>query len=279
MSEALVKGLLDPANRQVLNIVLIALGVLLLFVMGVVVYLAKKQTLDYNFAIGPVRLILRPAKATEALASKAGYRKLLYIKVTHLSDRAQGGPPAYYRTVDRLDSSERSVPVYDEAVYYTLEIYPSERPLSSRIERSSGVVDARLLIPWRDQIDFPDAGAARIKEMVQIDVSDSDTVLSSSHFINGLQGQNNQDFSSRLQEDSEDFRLIVDFSSIPHAERFISLKNAFIDRKADSSRHAVGTSPIGPSLYMISCNNGKKGDFLHMGFTFDWSRIPSTTPS
>lgn len=276
MSEALVKGLLDPANRQILNIVLIALGVILLFVMGIVVYLAKKQTLDYNFAIGPVRLILRPAKATEALATKAAYRKLLYVKVTHLSDRTLAAAPAYFRTVDRLDPSERSVPVYDEAVYYTLEIYPSERPLSSRTDRSSGVVDSRLVIPWRDQIEFRDAGAARIKEMVQLDVAETDAVFSASHFINGLQGPSNQEFSSYLPEDSSDFRLIVDFSSIPGAEKFISLKNAFIDRKFDNRPHAVGTAPVGHSLYTVFCNDGKKGDVLRMCFTFDWSRIPAT---
>ncbi|CAN5657400.1 hypothetical protein BH10ACI4_BH10ACI4_13000 [soil metagenome] len=279
MSEALVKGLLDPANRQILNIVLIGLGVVILFVMAVVVYLAKKQTLDYNFAVGPVRLILRPANATEALATKASYRKLLYVKVTHLSDRSLGGAPAYYRIVDRLDPSERSVPVYDEAVYNTLEIYPSERPLSSRTDRSSGVVDSRIVVPWQDQIEFRDAGAARIKEMVQINVADTDAVFTASHFINGLQGPSNQEFSSYLPEDSNDFRLIVDFSSIPNADKFISLKNAFIDRKFDNRPHAVGTAPVGHSLYTVSCTDGKKGDVLRMCFNFDWSRLSSNQQS
>jgi len=250
MSEAIVKGLLDPANRQILNIVLIALGVIVLFIMGVTLY---------------------PAKATEALASKAGYRKLLYVKVTHLSDRTIAAP-AYHRTVERLIPSERSVPVYDEAVYYTIEIYPSERQLSSRTNRSSGVVDSRLLIPWLDQIEFRDAGAAIIKEMVQIDVADSDCVLEIAHFLNGLQGPDNQNFSSYLPEDSNDFRLVLDFSSIPNAEKFVTLKGAFIDRKFDNRPHAVGTAPIGPSLYMVSCNDGKKGDVIRMYFNFDWSR-------
>jgi hypothetical protein len=271
VSEAIVKGLLEPANRQILNIVLIALGVIVLFIMGITVYLASKQTLDYNVALGPVRIILRPAKATEALASKAGYRKLLYVKVTHLSDRTIAAP-AYHRTVERLIPSERSVPVYDEAVYYTIEIYPSERPLSSRTDRSSGVVDSRLLIPWLDQIEFRDAGASIIKEMVQIDVADSDCVLAIAHFLNGLQGPDNQDFASYLPEDSNDFRLVVDFSSIPNAEKFITLKGAFIDRKFDNRPHSVGTAPIGPSLYMVSCNDGKKGDVIRMCFNFDWSR-------
>ncbi len=271
MSEALVKGLLDPSNRFILNIVLIALGIILLFLMGLAIYLASKGTLNASAKLGPVRILLQPANSVEAPASRTpSYRKLLYVAVTHLVDRATASGPCYYRTVDRLEPADRSVAVYDEAVYYTLELYPTKRPLSSRIERSSGVVDARLAIPWQDQIAFRDLGAAFVKEMVQIDVSDSDTVLTISHFENGLQGPN-QDFASSVPEDSDDIRLVVDFSSIPNAERFIRLKNAFIDRKSDNQPHAVGTAPVSPSLYMIHCTDAKKGDMLRMCFTFDWS--------
>jgi hypothetical protein len=274
----IIKELFAPENRQILYIVLGFLAVLALFVMGLAVFLAKRGTLSAGRKIGPVYIQICSAASAEQLGRKAsGYRKLLYIKVTHLIQQKSNAQPIYTRTLDRLEASERQVPVYDEAVYYTLELFPAKRPLEARTDSSSGAVDARMVIPWQDIVRFQQDTTATIAKMAQMDVdNDTDTLLTISHFENGLQG-NHQDFKSFVAEDCEEIRLAVDFSSIPGAENFVSLKNAFLDCKANNKAQAIGGAAITPTLFVASTKEGKKGDVLRLAINIDWTRAPQPT--
>jgi hypothetical protein len=274
----IIKELFAPENRQILYIVLGFLAVIVLFVMGLAVFLAKKGTLSAGRKIGPVYVQICSADAAEQLGRKAsGYRKLLYIKVTHLTQQNPTAKPVYTRTLDRLEASERQVPVYDEALYYTLELFPAKRPLEARTDSSSGAVDARMVIPWQDLVRFQQDTTATIAKIAQMDVNDdTDTLLTISHFENGLQGDH-QDFKSFVAEDCEEIRLAVDFSSIPGAQNFVSLKNAFLDRKADNKAQAIGGAAITPTLFVASTKEGKKGDVLRLAINIDWSRAPQPT--
>jgi hypothetical protein len=275
VTDDILKELLNPANREILYIVFGFCAVLLLFLMGLTVYLAKKNTLNVGHKFGPIFIQLTPASSASEVQRKAsGYRKLLYIKVTHLTQKTAGARPVYARTLDRLEASEREVEVYDEALYYTLELFPSKRPREVRTDASSGSVDGRMLIPWQDQIRFQQANTAAVAKIAQMDVTeDSDTVLTISHFENGLQGDH-QDFKSFVAEDCEEIRLAVDFSSIPGAQGFVSLKGAFLDRKSDNTAQNLGAASITPTLFAVSTKEGKKGDVLRLTVNIDWSRAP-----
>jgi hypothetical protein len=272
---ALINQLFATENRQILYVVLGFLAVLALFVMGLAAFLAKRGTLSAGRKIGPVYIQICSAASAEQLGRKAsGYRKLLYIKVTHLIQQTPSAKPIYTRTLDRLEASERQVPVYDEALYYTLELFPAKRPLEARTDSSSGAVDARMVIPWQDIVRFQQDTTATIAKLAQMDVNDdTDTLLTISHFENGLQG-NHQDFKSFVAEDCEEIRLAVDFSSIPGAENFVSLKNAFLDCKANNKSQAIGGAPITPTLFVASTKEGKKGDVLRLAINIDWTRAP-----
>jgi hypothetical protein len=266
----IIKELLLPANRPILYVALAFLAIILVFVMAVVAWLTYKGTLSAGRKIGPVYIQIRAANSADEIARKAsGYRKLLYIKVVYLSQQTPTSKPIYTRTLDRLEASERQVRVYDESLYYTLELFPAKRPLEARTDSSSGAVDARMVIPWQDLVRFQQAA--------QMDINDdTDTLLTISHFENGLQG-NHQDFKSFVAEDCEEIRLAVDFSSIPGAENFVTLKNAFLDRKADNKSQAIGGAAITPTLFAASTKEGKKGDVLRLAINIDWSRAPQPT--
>jgi hypothetical protein len=274
----IVKELFAPENRQILYILLGFLAVIVLFVMGLAVFLAKRGTLSAGRKIGPVYIQICSAASAEQLGRKAsGYRKLLYIKVTHLTQQNPTAKPIYTRTLDRLEVSERQVPVYDEALYYTLELFPAKRPLEARTDSSSGAVDARMVIPWQDIVRFQQDTTATIAKMAQMDVNnDTDTLLTISHFENGLQGDH-QDFKSFVAEDCEEIRLAVDFSSIPGAQNFVTLKNAYLDCKANNKAQAIGAAAITPTLFVASTKEGKKGDVLRLAINIDWSRAPQPT--
>jgi hypothetical protein len=258
-----------PENRPI-AFVLIGLCVLFL---ATLIYLAVCDKLKFSI---PFLLKVEPghASSSDGKASKAsatrGYRKVLYVKVTYLSDRTKAPAPFYRRTVKRLAVADRSVPVFDEAVYYTLELLPKKGPVSSRKDRSSGVVDSRIVIPWHDDVVFRDSGAAKIKELVQLETDkESDTFLTVSHFENGLQGKD-QDIGTDVPEDAEYVRLLVDFSSVPNASRFIAAERAFI--RYNGQEVIAPIAQPSPALFSVECKDVKKASVVNIDFTFDWSR-------
>jgi len=222
-----------------------------------------------------------PAAATTASIGPVSpmeartHRKILYVKVVYLSDRAAtGAEPFYERVVNRLETADRNVPVYDEAIFYTLELFPKKRAIEGRRDNSSGVADTSIVIPWRDEVPFNDDTERTDKRIVMVDVpEDTDTLLTVSHFENGLQGKEHQDFATKIPEDAEYARLVVDFSSIPGASQFISPRYACVSSESvDGTR--VGIIPHGESVYAAIAKPSGKGQRLKMYFNFDWSKAP-----
>lgn len=192
------------------------------------------------------------------------YRKLLYVKVTYLRERITGAPPVYCRNVERLAEDVRMVDVYDEAVYYTLELFPAKKKPERRTDQSSGAVDPRMIIPLKYPLVFGDKYAARAVNTAQMELDgETDTLLTISHFENGLQG-NEQEFATRVEEDAEYARMIVDFSSIPDASRLVLPGAAWVRRQGRDE--AVQVVTLGESVYMVSCEDAKAGDYLGMNF-------------
>ena len=205
----------------------------------------------------------------DELAVPAGpqrrYQKLLYVKVTYLRAKAADAAPVYRRKVERLDDDCRMVDVYDEAVYYTLELFPSRKKVDRRTDQSSGVVDPRMMIPLQYPLTSGDKFAGRAANTAQMDVTgETDTLLTVSHFVNGLQGTE-QEFASRVEEDAEYARMIVDFSSIPDADKLVQQRSAWVRR--DGKDQAATADSLGQSIYLVSCESAKAGDYLGMSFT------------
>ena len=210
-----------------------------------------------------------------AAAEERAHRKLLYVKVTYLSNMsAPGAQPFYRRVVSRLKEPDRFVDVYDEAIYYTLELLPEKRAIEGRRDNSSGVVDSSLVIPWRDEIPFPDVTEKAMKEMVIVEVPENtDTFLTVSHFENGLQGKDHQDFATKMPEGADDARLVVDFSSVPGANSFVSPRYACVSTEGTDGAK-IGVVARGESVYTASAKPTGKGQRLKMYFDFDWSKAP-----
>ena len=269
--------LIQPGNWPfllVFTLVLVGMAV-------IVIVSVRKESFDKTFKLGPfwkfgplwIRLRNRP-EAPKPPPRR--FSKLLYVKVNHLANRKTQTLPFYERTVARLAEPEREVPVFDEAVYYTLKQFPEKRPQGLEEDSSTGVVDPRLMIPWLDQVEFNSPQAEQSKSLVDIKTkADSDTMLSVSHFLNGLQG-GNQDFCSYADEDAESLRLVVDFSSIPNAGDFIKMEGAelTLDKQPVQS-DTLSVRSCGESVYVAICRDVKKGSLLTMRFTFkNWDTFP-----
>lgn len=199
-----------------------------------------------------------------------GYRKVLYIKVTYLSNKkAPGAVPFYVREVDRLVGDNREVPVFDEAVYYTLEMFAGAKRPEPRKDRTSGVLDPRMVVPLKNPLTFSDHEESQIPQTVQMEVNDEcDTLLTVSHFVNGLQGDG-QYLASRVAEDAEYLRLIADFSSIPDAKNIVVPGKAFVKLESGPLQDATVVS-FGESIFLISCENVRKGDLVQFNLSFKW---------
>ncbi len=209
------------------------------------------------------------------------FRKILYVKITCLFEKAPGAMPFYDRIVPRLKEVDRVVRVYDEAVYYTLDLFPTKRRVEARSDSSSGVVDSQMVIPWNDNLTFFHETMKHVKEVVQFDLpEESDTLLTVSHIENGLQG-NNQNVASHVQEDAEYARLIVDFSSVPGASRFVKVKSGWVltDRR-EPPPDAVSPDTVqtyGGTIFVLARKDVRKGWTLKMYFEFDWNLAPRVT--
>jgi len=266
----LLKTLLLPENRLIAW-VMVGLSALTI---GGLIYLVVRRRLKFTI---PLLLSVEPGGPANDRAGSNGddairrYRKVLYAKVTCLSDRSKGSAPFYHRTVKRLSEAERSVPVFDETVYYTLELLPKTGPIIPRKDRSSGVVDSRIVIPWLDEVGFRDGGAGQIKEFVQLETNqDSDTFLTVSHFENGLQGSE-QDLATDVPEDAEYVRLMVDFSSVPGAARFITADRACI--RHNGQEEIAPIAQPSPALFVVVCKDVRKSSLIKISFNFDWNRL------
>jgi hypothetical protein len=260
--------LIKPGNWPFLVVFAIVLAGAAAVLVFLILATIRKENLDVSQQIGPLWIHLRGGK-DDPKTEKRLYRKLLYVKVNYLANRKEQGAPFYTRTVDRLDPEDRMVPVFDEAVYYTLKLYPEQRQLGLEQDQSSGVVDARLVIPWLTSLEFHNEGAKFVKQMVNMETSaPSDTMLSVSHFLNGLQDRNQQ-FCTYADEDAESLRIVVDFSSIPDAANRVALDRVqLMVRDQAVETDDMKYQQCGPSVYMAHCRNAKKGSLLKMDFTF-----------
>lgn len=274
----LIDDLIKPGNWPFLAVFcLVALGAATFLIIWIRAYI-QKERLDLSGKFGPLWIHLCGGK-DDPKTTPRRYRKLLYVKINLLANQKMQSTPFYERRVARLAEADQIVPVYDEAVYCTLKLFPEKRSIGRECDTSSGVVDPRLVMPWLTQLGFNSELERGVKPQVVIEAKeDSDTMLSVSHFLNGLQG-GNQNFCTLADEDAESLRIVVDFSSIPNAREQIQLSGVqlLIDE------HPVDSDDLtyrdcGGSVYMAHCKDAKRGSLLKMNFTFKaWDVRPAAS--
>jgi hypothetical protein len=272
----LLDDLIRPGNGLFLAafiVVLLLSGIALAFLVAAFI---GKDKLNFSHQFGPLWIHLSGGDG-DSKAVKSGYRKLLYVKVNLLSNRTTHPTPFYTRTVERLGPSDCAVPVYDEAVFYTLKLFPQTRPEAHERDTSHGIVDARLVIPWLTTLaSRTDEGAKDPHSFDMEAAVPSDTMCSVSHFINALQGPT-QSFCTLADEDAESLRLVVDFSSIPNAtDRVHFIRPRLMNGQVVVETDDLKFEPCTDTVFMAHCKNAKKGYVLRMDFTFNnWDAPPA----
>jgi hypothetical protein len=272
----LLDDLIRPGNWPFLAVFTLVLLLGVVVLVFVVVAIFKKDKLNLSHKFGPLWVHLSGGPDDPKVV-KSLLRKLLYVKVNLLANRKTQPTPFYNRVVDRLDASDRSVPVYDEAVFYTLKLFPQMRVQSAEQDQSRGVVDARLVVPWLKTLDPHSAEIGADPHAVDMESAmPTDTMCSVSHFLNALQGST-QSFCTYADDDADSLRLVVDFSSIPQAAARIQMDRVRLtDGNASIESDDLKFEQCTDTVFMAHCRNAKKGYLLTMDFTFkDWDAPPA----
>ena len=195
------------------------------------------------------------------------YQKLMYVKILHLSQMGAGKNPVYRRVVERLGGEE--VPVFDEAVYYGLNIFSRQEQKYSTVFRSSGIVDLRIGHPWKEKLEFPDKDAQVLRNIVRQTVKGpSNVYLTVSHHYNGLQ-PGHEDIGVRMDQDTQHARLVVDFSSIPNSQLLFRERPKAVLRTGNEEK-PIGIIEYSPTIFSTAQNDLKEGQVLRIDFKIDW---------
>jgi len=194
--------------------------------------------------------------------------KFVYIKVYHLTPMVDGQPPVYEKYISRLS---KTIGVYDEFHYFRLNVFRKPQKNLRYLDRSSGIVDMQIIHPWQS-LYFEDKGAAKVENVLeQIIKEPSNVFFTRTMYFNGIQ-KGNEDVGMRMENDTLEARLLVDFSSIPGFETFqkATPKGAY---RSNGREEPVGVIETQPGIYLLSQKNLKKGDVLRMDFNLDWDVI------
>lgn len=221
-------------------------------------------------AVIVIKIVEVPGLAPGEGTQDMGYQKLMYVKVLHLSKKEEGKEPFYFRVIDKLGGKE--IPVFDETLFYSLNVYSQPRERYSFNFRSSGIIDLRVAHPWLENLIFPDKDEQLLEGSVkQLVTIPSNAYLIVSHHINGLQ-PGHEDFGMRMDEDTRYARLVVDFSSLPYSHPIL-LENPQGVLSTGEKEMPVGVIQHFPSVYSISKEDLKKGQVLRMDLKIDWEKL------
>ncbi len=208
------------------------------------------------------------------LSARSNQRyKLLYIQVCALSRRAERREPIYKRFIERL---EKEIDVYDELHHYRLNIYntpPSEFEIT---DRSSGVVDLNILHPWQS-LQFPDEGARHVEQIIKQTIrSYSNMFFTRARYFNGFQ-PGNENVAMRMERDTEEARLVIDFSSLPHHEAIVAgwPKGTIRENNGNGTvtEGEIEVKRLRAGVYVVERLNLKKESVIRMDFKINWDVV------
>ncbi|MCC7446748.1 MAG: hypothetical protein IT324_04990 [Anaerolineae bacterium] len=199
---------------------------------------------------------------------KAQMYKFGYVKVYHLSNNGSGKAPIYQKYLSRLG---RKIDVFDEYHFYKLNIFREPQKDFIVSDRSSGIVDMQIIHPWQ-QLRFSDKGAEKNESvLIQGIQQESSVFFMRTIYYNAIQ-PSNEDFGMKMERDTQEARLLVDFSSIPEYETFLKglPKGVFRDGHKEEQ---IGVIETQPGVFMATRTNLKKDDVIRIDFTIDWAVI------
>lgn len=197
--------------------------------------------------------------------------RIQYIKVIHLKQIKNNSEPIYLRNIPRFSKDDTKI--YDEAVYYHCVVYDKPVKNYKTNARSSGIIDTQIILPWKDNLEFTDKGEAKIEgHLSQVINEPSNIFLTVSHFFNGSQ-KGNEDFATRMSENTDCGRLIADLSSIPNIRNILKgIPKGYLCCKECKDR-PLSVVELRDNVYHVSMNNLKIDDVLRIDFEFDWNLL------
>jgi hypothetical protein len=194
--------------------------------------------------------------------------KFVYIKVYHLTPMAEGKTPVYKKHIGRLNTD---VEVFDESHFFRLNVFRKPQQNFPISDRSSGTVDMQILYPWQD-LQFSDKGAEKEpRRMAQIVKEPSNVFFTRTMYFNGFQ-PGNEDFAMKMEKDTEEARMLIDFSSIPKFNTFVKEGPKGILRRGNIEKHiSVITDAAG--VYSVNATSLKEDDVIRLDFAIDWDAV------
>jgi hypothetical protein len=201
--------------------------------------------------------------------------KFVYVKLIHLRRRKPGQPPVY-RT--RLHRMEREIEVFDEYHFFRLNVFYRPQKSFRFSDRTSGAVDLQVMYPWQDRLHFSDQGAAELLDFVEQTVpTKSDLFLSRSIYYNALQ-DGHEDIAMKLETDTDQARIVLDFSSLPHHERVLLSSPVAHLRDIEGKESSMGVIAMFPGVYAVELKNGKQGQVIRLQFSINWDDHEEAKP-
>lgn len=202
--------------------------------------------------------------------------KLVYVRIVHLRKRMPGAAPVCRSYIRRLG---RWVDVFDEYHLFRLNIFYKERGEVHCKDRTSGAVDLQILHPWQEALHFPDKGAAEVEGYVEQAIKKSSAVfLTKSIYYNALQ-PGHEDIGMRIDSNTEEARLMVDFSSLPEHEAMLLDAPVGYLCGDDDEEVSLGVASPYPGVYTISGQDMKAGQVVRMEFKIAWDRLTENRAS
>jgi hypothetical protein len=86
-------------------------------------------------------------------------------------------------------------------------------------------------------------------------------------YFNGLQ-PGNENVAMKVEHDTREARMIVDFSSIPDCEALVPMPSAV--ERLDERETQITVRRIGPGIFSASLADVEKDTVLRMDFSFAW---------
>jgi hypothetical protein len=200
-------------------------------------------------------------------SKKGQLYKLSYIKIIYLSRRGNGKHPIYKHFSKRLN---KEIDIFDEFHYYRLNIFQEKQKDFSSYDRSSGTLDLMILHPWQTELVFDDLGAREVPNIIQQKLSPSQLFFTRTTYFNGFQ-EGNEDFSIKMETNTHEAKMIVDFSSIPNYQQIIkSMPQGKF--RSGQTEHPVGVIESS-GIYILNMEKLKKDDVLKLVFDIDWNKV------
>lgn len=193
--------------------------------------------------------------------------KMVYVKYLHIKKESE--PPVYKKFIKRLN---KTFDIHSEYHYYRFNKYNKKNNDITLRDVSSGIVDQKILHPWK-KLTFTDKPSMFQKGEISQNVDDSDDYFSATTYYNGFK-IDNEDIYSKMEMDTECARLIADFSSIVGLSKlFRAEPDAYKIELDGTETKLIGLEKLDDGVYHIESYNLKKGETLKLDFHVNWDYL------